>query len=60
MSAAQAAAKDADKLLEDILPRLTEEERAMFKEALDKVENDKSAREDMTRQAMSCLVEALA
>lgn len=58
ISAAEAAAKEADKLLEDILPQLTDEERIKFEDALRKVAGDKEAREQIVRDGMACLLQA--
>src|ERR1700689_3895882 len=38
LSAAEAAAREADALLADLLPRLTDEERALFQDALTKLD----------------------
>lgn len=59
-SAAERAAADADKLLADILPTLTEEERARFTEALDALEADKTQREQIVREGTECLMAAVA
>lgn len=58
--AAEQAAKEADELLNDILPRLTEEEKAIFQDALDKLEADKTQREQLIRDGAECLLGAIA
>lgn len=58
VSAAESEAAKADKLLADMLPSLSEDERRVFEEALTDLENDKSAREQMVRDGAACLAEA--
>lgn len=59
VSAAEAAAKDADKLLSDILPQLSEKERKAFEEVLEKVGHDKALAETLVRDGTACLLEAI-
>src|SRR5262249_1108138 len=59
-SAAEGAAAEADKLLADILPRLTDEERKVFEEALERLEADKAAHETIVREGAECLLAAFA
>ena len=59
-SAAEAAAGEADKLLADMLPTLSEDERAIFEKRLAELEQDKAAREQMIREGAACLAEAAA
>jgi hypothetical protein len=58
VTAAEAAAAEADKLLEDLLPKLTEDERKAFEETLTNLENDKTAREQIVRDGAACLAAA--
>jgi hypothetical protein len=58
MSAAEQAAADADKLLADILPKLTEEERQRFDEALAAVAYDRNLSEIVVRDGAACLAGA--
>ncbi len=58
VSAAERAAADADKLLDDILPKLTDEEREIFQKALDQVDYDKKLRETVVRDGAACLAGA--
>jgi hypothetical protein len=60
VSAAQAAAGEADKLLADILPSLSEDERKTFEDALANLENDRAAREQIVRDGAACLAQAVA
>lgn len=59
VSAAQAAAADADKLLADIMPRLTESERKTFEDALADLKHDAEARETIVRDGAACLAAAI-
>jgi hypothetical protein len=59
-SAAEAAAADADKLLADMLPTLSEDERKIFEDKLSELEHDKAAREQMIREGAACLAAAAA
>ena len=58
VSAAQAAAAEAEKLLDDILPKLSDDERESFEEALANLKNDTSAREQIVRDGAACLAAA--
>ena len=60
VSAAQAAAGEADKLLADLLPKLTEAERKTFEETLSQLSDDQKAREQIVRDGAACLAEAAA
>jgi hypothetical protein len=57
-SAAEAAAREADALLADLLPRLTDEERRAFEDVLDRLDRDKAAEEQMVRDGVACLAAA--
>ncbi len=59
-TAAEAAASEADKLLADILPSLTEDERTIFENKLAQLEQDKAAREQLIREGAACLAQASA
>jgi len=59
-SAAEAAAKDADKLLADIKEKLSDEEWRSLEDALNSVEQDKTAREQIARDGAACLAAAIA
>jgi hypothetical protein len=59
-SAAERAAAEADKLLDDLLPRLSDEERQMFEDALNKLDQDKAAQEQLIRDGTACLMGAVA
>lgn len=58
-SAAEKAAAEADKLLEDIKGKLTEDERARFDEVLAALSQDKEARDQVVRDGAACLLEAV-
>ena len=55
---AQAAAADADKLLADLLPKLTDAERGVFEQRLTDLKNDESARVQIAKDAAACLTAA--
>jgi hypothetical protein len=59
-TAAEAAAKEADSLLADILPRLSDDERAIFEDGLSRLDQDKAAQEQMIRDGAACLMGAVA
>ncbi len=59
VTAAEHAAAQAEQLLKDLLPQLSEEERATFEDALDRIDVDKAAREQMVIDGTACLLEAL-
>jgi hypothetical protein len=58
VSAAQAAAGEADKLLADILPRMTDDERKIFEDALNQLDQDNDARKQMCIDGAECLAQA--
>jgi hypothetical protein len=58
VSAAEAAAGEADKLLADILPKLTKEERKGFEDKLAELADDRAAREQIVRDGAACLAAA--
>jgi hypothetical protein len=60
VSAAEQAAADAEKLLSDILPKLTAGERKSFEDTLANLENDRAAREQILRDGAACLAAAAA
>jgi uncharacterized membrane protein YgcG len=60
ISAAEAAANEADRFLADILPTLTEEERGRIETALADLKNNKDARDGILRDAAVCLATAAA
>jgi len=60
VSMAQAAAADADKLLADLLPKLTDAEREIFETRLTDLKNDETARAQIAKDAAACLTEAAA
>jgi hypothetical protein len=59
-SAAEAAAIEANKLLDDILPRLSEDERKVLEDALNQQDLDNDARAQILREGATCLAEASA
>lgn len=59
-SAAEAAAKDAEQLLNDMKSSLTEEEWRSLQDSLDKVDRDKGEREEIVRDGAACLAAAAA
>ncbi len=59
-TAAEAAAREADALLAEILPRLTDEERRTFEDALNQLDQDKAAQEQMVKDGAACLAAAVA
>jgi hypothetical protein len=60
VSAAEAAAKEADQLVADILPTLSDKERKIFEDALRELKDDKEARDQVVRDGAACLAEAMA
>ena len=58
VSAAQKAAAEADKLLADILPTLSEDERKTFEDALADLQHDTETREQIVRDGAACLAAA--
>jgi hypothetical protein len=59
-SAAEAAAREAEALLADLLPRLTDDERRTFEDALNQLDQDKAAQEQIVRDGAACLAAAVA
>lgn len=59
-SAAEKAAHEANELLAELRPKLTEEERQVFDDALAKLDQDKAVQEQMVRDGAACLAEAAA
>jgi hypothetical protein len=59
-SAAEAAAREADALLAELLPRLTDDERRTFEDALNQLDQDKAAQEQIVRDGAACLAAAVA
>lgn len=60
LSAAEAAAKEAEALLADILPGLSDEERKTFEDALNQLDQDKMSMEQIVRDGAACLAAAVA
>lgn len=58
VSAAQKAAAEADKLLADILPTLSDAERKTFEDALADLQHDTETREQIVRDGAACLAAA--
>jgi hypothetical protein len=59
LSAAEKAAQEADALLADILPGLSEEERLTFEDALNQLDQDKVSMEQIVRDGAACLAMAV-
>jgi hypothetical protein len=47
-------------LLAELLPRLTDEERRTFEDALNQLDQDKAAQEQIVRDGAACLAAAVA
>jgi hypothetical protein len=60
ISAAEAAAKQADDLWKEIEPTLSEHERDQFNEVLQNLDREKADRENIIREGAACLAAAVA
>ena len=60
VSAAGAAAKEAEALVAGMLPRLSKEERALFEERLATIRDDARSTQQVIKEGVECLLVALA